>query len=84
MQVLCSYIFEMSMSNHFIDQHERNSRRRVWQENTTSGWAARRKKAREWRDAFTAKEILEAGEHRADVMPPDLYRVQAHPMAEYA
>ena len=25
-----------------------------------SGWAARRKEAREWRDAFTAKEILEA------------------------
>ena len=25
-----------------------------------SGWAARRKEAREWREAFTAKEILEA------------------------
>ena len=25
-----------------------------------SGWAARRKEAREWRDAFTAREILEA------------------------
>jgi len=28
-----------------------------------SGWAARRKEAREWRDAFTAKEIL-AETHR--------------------
>jgi hypothetical protein len=25
-----------------------------------SGWAARRMEAREWRDAFTAKQILEA------------------------
>ncbi len=28
-----------------------------------SGWAARRKEAREWRDALTAKEILPAGQH---------------------
>jgi hypothetical protein len=68
MQVLCSYTFEMSISNHFIDQHERNSRRRLWQENTTSSWATRRKEAREWRDAFTAKEILEA----VDELPDDL------------
>jgi len=33
-----------------------------------SGWAARRKEAREWRDAFTAKEILEA----VDELPDDL------------
>ena len=33
-----------------------------------SGWTARRKEAREWRDAFTAKEILEA----VDELPDDL------------
>ena len=33
-----------------------------------SGWAARRKEARAWRDAFTAKEILEA----VDELPDDL------------
>jgi len=33
-----------------------------------SGWAARRKEAREWRDAFTAREILEA----VDELPDDL------------
>ncbi len=32
-----------------------------------SSWAARRKKARELRDAFTAKEILEA----VDELPDD-------------
>jgi hypothetical protein len=33
-----------------------------------SGWTARRKEAREWRDAFTAREILEA----VDELPDDL------------
>ena len=37
-----------------------------------SGWAARRKEAREWRDAFTAKEILEA----VDELPDDLSEEQ--------